>query len=154
MNLNHVTNHGERVNDRPNDAATSSDHHRLTGLEIAATAVSGLLVAALLGVLVWDAVHSNASPAFTVRATPATLVDNAYRAEVTVRNTGDDAAKSVMVHVELVGRDSTLAESDLTIDWLPGRSSHQVVAYFPRPAGVAPTDVRGVEAAVHGYTAP
>jgi Protein of unknown function (DUF2393). len=71
---------------------------------------------------------------------------------VTVRNSGDDAAKRVMVHLELVASDSVLAQSDLTIDWLPGNTSKDVVGLFTRPpAAPRPT---GVRAEVRGYEAP
>jgi uncharacterized protein (TIGR02588 family) len=124
----------------------------LTPLERAATIASALIVLFLLSVLVWDAVHPNAPPSFRVHPGKVEIRDNAYRAEVDVENTGDDAAKSVMVHLELVGRDTTLAETDLTIDWLPGRSRHRVVGFFPRPEGAA--EVIGVKPEVHGYSAP
>jgi len=124
----------------------------LTPLERATTFVSAMIVLFLLSVLVWDAVHPNAPPSFRVHPGKVEIRDNAYRAEVDVENTGDDAAKSVMVHLELVGRDTTLAETDLTIDWLPGRSRHRVVGFFPRPAGA--TEVIGVKPEVHGYSAP
>jgi uncharacterized protein (TIGR02588 family) len=123
----------------------------LIALEIAATIVSGCLVALILAVLVWDALHPNASPAFSVTTSPVTVVGDAYRVVATVRNTGDDAAKAVVVHVELVASDSTLAETDLIIDWLPGRSSHEVIGYLLRPKG---NEAARVTAAVRGYTAP
>jgi uncharacterized protein (TIGR02588 family) len=124
----------------------------LTPLERGATIVSAMIVLFLFSVLVWDAVHPNAPPSFRVHPGKVEIRDNAYRAEVDVENTGDDAAKSVMVHLELLGRDTTLAETDLTIDWLPGRSRHRVVGFFPRPEGGA--EVIGVKPEVHGYSAP
>jgi len=140
--------------DDPDEKTHDSDESGkpLTALERAATIVSALIVLFLLSVLVWDAVHPNAPPSFRVHPGKVEMRDNAYRAEVDVENTGDDAAKGVMVHVELVGRDTILAETDLTIDWLPGRSRHRVVGFFPRPEGAA--EVIGVKPAVHGYSAP
>jgi uncharacterized protein (TIGR02588 family) len=124
----------------------------LTPLERAATAAAGLIVLFLLSVLVWDAVHPNAPPAFVAHTGTIEMRNGAYRAEVEVENTGDDAARSVVVHVELLGRDTTLAETDLTIDWLPGRSKHVVVGFFPKPEGGK--EVIGVKPEVHGYSAP
>jgi uncharacterized protein (TIGR02588 family) len=124
----------------------------LTPLERAATVVAALIVLFLLSVLVWDAVHPNAPPAFRVHTGKVELRNDAYRAEIEVENTGDDAAKTVIVHIELLGRDTTLAETDLTIDWLPGRSRHEVVGFFPKPRAGHP--VLGVKAEVHGYAAP
>jgi uncharacterized protein (TIGR02588 family) len=126
----------------------------LTTLEKIATAVSALLVGFLLVVLIRDAIQPNTSPSFVTRARKVEIRNGAYRAEVSVENTGDDAAKSVVVHMELTGKDSALAETDVTIDWLPGRTTHDVVGFFPRPAGVPAEDIRGVKAEVHGYAAP
>jgi uncharacterized protein (TIGR02588 family) len=124
----------------------------LTPLERAATVVSSLIVFALLSVLVWDGVHRNASPSFVVHTRKVEIRNEAYRAEVEVENIGDDAAKGVIVHVELLGRDTTLAETDLTIDWLPGKSKHVAVGFFPKPENGS--EVIGVKPEVHGYVAP
>jgi uncharacterized protein (TIGR02588 family) len=121
-------------------------------LEKMATAVSGLLIAALLGVLLWDSVHPNTEPSFTTRPGAVAIVSGSYRAGVTVRNSGDESAKAVVVHLELVASDSVLAESDVTIDWLPGNSTREVVGLFAQPSsGQRPTAVR---AEVRGYAVP
>ncbi len=121
-----------------------------TGLEIAATIVSALLVLGVLTVLVWDAVHPNRPATFAVNIDSTKVDAHALRAHLTVRNVGDDAAKSVDVHVALVRPETTLAESDLTIDWIPGNSRKQAVAYFPSG------NARGarIVAEVHGYDVP
>jgi uncharacterized protein (TIGR02588 family) len=124
----------------------------LTPLERTATIISTLIVLAFLSVLVWDGVHPNASNSFVFHTRKFELRNKAYRAEVEVENTGDDAAKGVIVHVELLGRDTTLAETDLTIDWLPGKSKHVAVGFFPKPEGGS--EVIGVKPEVHGYVAP
>ena len=121
-------------------------------LEIVATGVSSLLLAAMLGVLIRDAAHPNTSPEFAVRPGPVAVTGASYRVSVTVHNSGDDAAKGVMVHLELVASDSTMAQSDLTIDWLPGNTSKEVVGLFTRPAS-APSPT-GVRAEVRGYATP
>ena len=122
----------------------------LTPLERGATILSALLVLFLLSVLIWDAVHPNASPAFTARTIKTEERESGYRAEIEVENTGDDAAKSVIVHVEMLGADTTLAETDLTIDWLPGRSKHVVVGFWPKPK----QPVMGMKPEVRGYSNP
>ncbi|HUQ20725.1 MAG TPA: hypothetical protein VM099_14005 [Gemmatimonadaceae bacterium] len=122
----------------------------LTPLERAATIVSALLVAFLLSVLIWDAIHPNTPAAFTARKIKIEERETGYRTEIEVANTGDDAAKSVMVHVEMIGADTTLAETDLTIDWLPGRSKHVVVGFWPKLHG----NVLDVKAEVRGYSEP
>jgi uncharacterized protein (TIGR02588 family) len=122
----------------------------LTPMERIATIISALLVAFLLSVLVWDAVHPNKPPAFTTRTLKIEQRDSGYRTEVEVANTGDDAAKAVMVHIDILGADTTLAETDLTIDWLPGRSKHTVVGFWPKVMG----KVNGVKSEVRGYSEP
>ena len=133
------------------DEAPAADR-RAGPLEIATTVVSTLLVAALLSVLIWDAVHPNTPPAFATQPGRVVIAGGSYRVPVSVRNSGDDAAKAVVVHLELIASDAVLAESDLTIDWLPGNTSKEVVGLFARPASApVPTAVR---AEVRGYAAP
>src|SRR4051812_40640356 len=88
-------------------------------LERVATAVSVLLIVGLLSVLIWDAIHPDTEAAFEARPGRIAMVSGAYRVPVTIRNTGDESSKAVVVHLELVAADSVLAESDVTIDWLP-----------------------------------
>jgi uncharacterized protein (TIGR02588 family) len=120
-------------------------------LEKVATLVSGLLIAALLSVLIWDAAHPDTTAAFDVRAAKATAIGAMYRVPVTVHNTGDQSAKGVVVHVELTAADTTVAETDVTIDWLPGRSTRDAVALFRRSDGQSSD---AVSAEVRGYAVP
>jgi uncharacterized protein (TIGR02588 family) len=76
-------------------------------------------------------------------------VGDSYRIPVRVYNTGDLAARTVMVHVEIAGRDTVFSESDLTLDWLPGKSSHSVIGYLKRPAAE-----HSIHAEVRGYSDP
>jgi uncharacterized protein (TIGR02588 family) len=138
--------------DRPGERHEAAGERRAGPLEIVATAISALLIASLLGVLIWDAFQPNAPPAFATHAGRVTSASGAYRVPMTVRNVGDDAAKEVVVHLELVASDSVLTESDITIDWLPGNTNKELVALFARPAtGPTPT---GVRAEVRGYVRP
>ena len=115
-------------------------------LEILASAFSALLVAALIAIIIWDATHESTPPAFEARAGTPQLVGSVYRLPIVVHNTGDEAARSVVVHVEMRNAaDSVLSESDLTVDWLPGKSDHELVAFFEKPnmEHRFMTDVRG-----------
>jgi uncharacterized protein (TIGR02588 family) len=132
------------------DGKESSESSEPSPLEIIATMVAAIIVLAILAVLGWDATRRNLPAAFEVKIDSAAASGSAYRAYVDVRNTGDEAAKSVVVHVELAGKDTTYAESDVTIDWLPGRSARKAVAYFP---AMTREGVR-VKAEVHGYVVP
>ena len=126
-----------------------SNHAHVTWLEKLATGASVVLIAFLLAVLSWDAVRTRAEPAFTVTTGAPRIIRDSYRVPVHVVNTGDEAARLVMVHVELAGTDTIFAEADLTIDWLAGRSAHDAVAYFKRPAAA-----HRFRAEVRGYTEP
>jgi uncharacterized protein (TIGR02588 family) len=137
---------GDEKEKRPDEEAAKP----LTPLEKGATIISAVLVLSLLSILIWDAVHPNSSPTFTTRTIKTEERETGYRAEIEVENTGDDAAKSVIVHVEMLGADTTLAETDLTIDWLPGRSKHVVVGFWPKPK----ERVTGVKPEVRGYSNP
>jgi uncharacterized protein (TIGR02588 family) len=146
----------ERGNERDEDSGgegneTAKDR-RAGPLEVVATAISAVIIASVLSVLLWDAFHPNTPPAFTTEPGRIAIARGLYRVPVTVRNSGDDAAKAVVVHLELLASDSVLAESDLTIDWLPGNTSKQLVALFARPAS-SPTPT-GVSAEVRGYATP
>ena len=142
----------ERDDANPDEGDPPTADRRAGPLEIVATALSALLVAGILSVLVWDAFHPNAPPAFATRPGRVAIGNGSYRVPVRVRNSGDDAAKAVVVHLELMASDSVLAESDLTIDWLPGNTSKELVGLFARPAsGPTPT---GVRAEVRGYVTP
>lgn len=140
---------GERDHEQ-NENEGSEESPPPTKLEIVATIVSALVVLGILIVLVWDAAHPNRPATFVVSVDSTRVDGHALRAHLTVRNIGDDAAKAVDVHVALASHDSTLAESDLTVDWIPGSSRKQVVAYFPSP------NIRDakVTAEVHGYDVP
>jgi uncharacterized protein (TIGR02588 family) len=121
-------------------------------LEKIATAISVVLVVSLFSVLVFDAFHPNTEPSLAATVGPLRETTLAYRAQITVRNVGDDAAKSVVVHAELRTRDSTLSKTDVTVDWLPGQSSRAVVVLFARaPSLPRPTEIR---AEVRGFTVP
>ena len=120
-----------------------------TWLEKAATAFGAVLVAALIGVLLYDATRTHLPASFVVTTGAAQVVHDSYRLPVHVLNSGDEAAQAVMVHVELIGPDSVLSEIDLNIDWLAGHETHDAVGYFKRPS--VPHRFR---AEVRGFTEP
>ena len=118
-------------------------------LEKAATALSCLLIAGLVAVLVHDALSKHEPAAFSVVTGKPDIVKDSYRIPIRVYNTGDMAARTVMVHVEVKGADTVFSETDLTLDWLPGKSSHSVIGYLKRPS--AP---HSIESEVTGYSDP
>jgi uncharacterized protein (TIGR02588 family) len=125
----------------------------ITPLEKIATGLSALLVALLIAVLIWDAAHPDMPARLKIEVASPSIVGSQYEIPVKVHNRGDKSAKDVVVHLELVAAasDSVIAESDLTIDWLPRESSRDLVGSFARPATTSPPLVRGD---IRGYIVP
>ena len=118
-------------------------------LEHVATAISALLVATMLGILIYDATRESTPPAFETKIGRVQTVGKKLRVPVEIRNTGDEAGHNIQLHIELLSADSVLAESELTIDWLAGRSKHDAVGFFEKPE--LPYTAK---AEVRGYTEP
>lgn len=134
------------------ESSSGSEQDRqkpLSWLEKAATALSCLLIGALFTVLARDALARHSPAAFSVVTGKPDIVRESYRIPIRVYNTGDMAARTVMVHVEVKGADTVFSEADLTLDWLPGKSSHSVIGYLKRPS--AP---HSIDAEVTGYSDP
>jgi uncharacterized protein (TIGR02588 family) len=129
----------------------------VTLLEMLATAMSALLIAPLIALLValliWDAAHPDAPARLTIDVSPPAVVGPQYQVPVTVHNRGDKSAKDVVVHFELVAAaiDSVIAESDLTVDWLPRESSRDIVGLFARKSIASAV---GSRVDVRGYVVP
>ena len=100
-------------------------------LEVLATWISGALVLAVVGVLLWDAVHPDRPPALEATTGTPRVVGTRWHVPITVRNTGDVGVQEVDVAVALAGADTTVADVTIRIDWLPGRSERGVYAVFP-----------------------
>jgi len=116
-------------------------------LELSATWISVALIAALIAFLVWDAAQPSRPPQFTVVMDSVSRRGANVYVPISVKNTGDEAARMVEVRVVAVGIEA--AEAHFTIDWVPGRSTRRGVAVFP-------DSLRGgtFKAAVEGYAAP
>lgn len=129
-----------------------NEPHSVTPLEKIATGISAILVALLVAALVWDSVHPDAPAKVTVQMASPSIIGSQYQVPLTIQNRGDQSAKDVVVHVELVAEagDSVIAESELTIDWLPRESSRNAVGLFDQPQ-IVPVRVR---ADVRGYVVP
>ena len=112
------------------------------------SAISAMMVLALLGVIAWDAVHPDLPP--TPRARTATMrqMANHMQIGVEVLNAGDMAARDVLVRVALTTPDTTI-DDEITIDWLPGRSRREVTVIIPF-IGQSPR----VTAEVQGFVTP
>jgi uncharacterized protein (TIGR02588 family) len=120
--------------------------------EKVATGISAAIIVGLIGVLASDAIRAHSDPSFSGHIGTVVFAGDSYRVPVRMQNTGDRSAKAVAVHLELRIADSVVAESDLVIDWLPGHSSRDAVAFFARNQSWPLT--ASVRAAVRGYVTP
>ena len=130
------------------NARQKSEPQAPDALELTATWVSGVLLVAMLVFLVWDANQPSRPPSFETSIESLEQRGSHAYATVVVRNTGDDAARTVEVRVMPEGGD-TKSEARFTLDWLPGRSTRRGVAVLP--SDVARGNLR---ADVTGYAEP
>ncbi len=117
-------------------------------LELTATWISGALLAALLGFLVWDARQPSHPPSFQTSIESRVQRGTHVYVTVAVRNLGDDAARAVEVRV-VSEADAAGAVGNFTLDWLPGGSTRRGVAMFPQGIGLG-----RLSAEVAGYAEP
>ena len=117
-------------------------------LELVATWISAVLLAAMVAFLVWDALRDAQPPSFeTIIESHAQRGAYAY-VTIAVRNTGDDAARMVEVRV-VPDAGATGAEAHFTLDWIPGRSTRRGVAVLPQSVALG-----RLRAEVIGYAEP
>ena len=117
-------------------------------LELIVTWISGALLAAIIGFLIWDASRTSLPPSFETSIVSQERRGAYAYVTVAVRNLGDEAARTVEVRV--VPEDGEAgAEARFTLDWLPGRSTRRGIAVFPQ--SIAPGRLR---AQVAGYAEP
>ena len=138
----------ESPGDEPTEGK-GGEPRRPDWLERTVSLLSALLVLAIVGYLVREATLPQRAAEFIVRAKGVRAAAASFAVPIAVRNVGDAAAKDVMIHVSLEVEGKTAGASDLTIDWLPGRSEHEAIAVF----GVDPR-TGSVRAEVTGYNTP
>lgn len=109
-------------------------------------AVSTVLVAALLGWLVFDALRYRSSPpAFALTVLSVLPQENGYRVAFSLRNTSLSTAAGVTVRGDLAGGES----ADVTFDYVASESAETGALFFrddPRAGGLS--------LSVTGYTDP
>ncbi len=116
-------------------------------------AISGALVAALIGYLVIHAVGSNAPPAIVAGAVPG---ENWSRDGVTymaidVKNEGDLAASDVQIQVQPDGDGAEIRRT--SIDYLAGGETARIYVALPR-SGAGADATAGVRVLVVGFKEP
>lgn len=122
---------------------------RRGALETVVLVVSVLLVVASVGVLVWQGVQGNRPPMLETRVDSAVARGGAHYLHITVRNEGDRSAAAAQLRARLLRDTIVVAESEVVLDWVPGRSSTSATLLFEE-------DPRGLEvdARVVGFTEP
>ena len=117
-------------------------------LELIVTWISGAMLAAIVGFLIWDASRTSLPPSFETSIEAQERRGVSVYVTVAVRNLGDDAARTVEVRVvPEAGEAGT--EAHFTLDWLPGRSTRRGIAVFPQSAALGRWRVE-----VAGYAEP
>jgi uncharacterized protein (TIGR02588 family) len=129
---------------------SASEHEgKADWLEKLATAVAGLLLAGIVGFLIWDGFHDNTPAAITaVSAGTGETRGESWYVPVTVENAGDEAVRDVAIRVESTANGQKV-DGEFELDWLPGRSRREGVAVLPKAAVGQP-----VKAMVKGYVIP
>jgi uncharacterized protein (TIGR02588 family) len=117
-------------------------------LELTVTWISGVLLAAIVGFLIWDATQPSNPPAFETSIESRAQRGAYVYVTVAVRNLGDEAARTVEVSVVPEAGQAD-AEAHFTLDWLPGRSTHRGIAVLPQGVGSGALRVE-----VRGYAKP
>lgn len=107
--------------------------------------VSAILIAVMVIVLVASAVRSGKEPpVLEIETGAAVRVADAFRVPVHVRNRGDETAEEVRVEVSLMNGDQALEESELTVMFVPRKSSREGWVTFRRDPGCCRVVARAV----------
>jgi uncharacterized protein (TIGR02588 family) len=98
-----------------------------TVLSYIAAAVSGVLLACLVGYLAYDAFHATDPPRIVVAVSEdeVRLVDGHAYVPVDIVNEGDESATQIVIEVSGEGAVEGL---ETVVDYLAGGESHRVVA--------------------------
>lgn len=111
------------VRDDRTDGSREPEERRRNPLETFVLVASGLLVAAAIAVLALQGARDERPPTLTTRVDSTVLRGRAHHVHVTVTNEGDRAAARALLRGSLRDGSAVVAESEATIDWVPGRSS-------------------------------
>lgn len=116
---------------------------RESKVQIAVTWLSGLLLLAAAGYLVWEGMRTPAPAEFRAELGPVREADGRYYLPLLVRNVGDESVQGLGVSIELVDEDQSVVDSSAaTVDWLPEGSSRGIVLIFHEDPGRYRSQVR------------
>lgn len=116
-------------------------------LELIVTSISGVLFAAILAFLLWDARQPSDPPSFETSIESQEQRGSFAYITVAVRNLGDEAAREVEVRV--VTDSGAQRDAHFTLDWLPGRSARRGVVVLARRVAL-----QRLRAEIIGYAKP
>ncbi|MEX0762445.1 MAG: hypothetical protein WD208_02265 [Dehalococcoidia bacterium] len=125
----------------------SGGEDRKNPLETTVSVLSALLIISAVSLLTWQGIRSPAPASFEVDTGEVRGRNGLYYLPLEVSNSGDKSAQNVGLRVRLEG--AGVADTDLTIDWLPGRSRRSATSVFS-------VDPRLYEMSIEftGYQAP
>ncbi|SEO76142.1 TIGR02588 family protein [Salinihabitans flavidus] len=119
-------------------------------LEWVVASVAGVIVAAMLGFLLFQAfTKADADPDPLAVVKSVTPVSNGYRMEISARNKGGGTAANIKFRAELRSEGRSVESADVTFSYLPSHSKRQGAFIFEN-------DPRGYNVVLQAesYTAP
>jgi uncharacterized protein (TIGR02588 family) len=101
-------------------------------LEAISGAIGAILAIGTLGVIVWDGIRGDGGPAkVTVEPLAVHAHEGGFVLEITVFNSGDEAAAAVVIQGELSREGTVIAESETTFDYVASGSRRRGGLFFP-----------------------
>jgi uncharacterized protein (TIGR02588 family) len=111
---------------------------------------SSLLVAAVIAIIGYEALTSSGSPPrFTVSRLPPAQGASDGQVRFAISNTADTTAAAVLVHGEWRRGDGTVETAEVTLDYVPARSTAAGALIFSTDPGSADLSIRAI-----GYADP
>lgn len=118
--------------------------------EWVAAAASALLVLAVVGYLLYDAVaRPRTPPAITVQADTVLKAGGLWLVRFQARNAGHETAAAVKVEGELMEGDRAVEASEAMLDYVPGESVRRGGLFFRADPRAYRLELRA-----HGYQEP
>lgn len=119
-------------------------------LEWAMGALGALLFVAILGIVVWHGLTDKGrAPSIRVEVTSVELVAGGYVARFEARNDGDMTAAELRIVAELSAGSAPPEAHEVTLDFLPPRSTRQGGFFFERDPRIGSLKMHA-----DGYTDP
>jgi uncharacterized protein (TIGR02588 family) len=102
-------------------------------LEWIVFAVSAVLIAGVVSVLVIAGVRSGQTPpSLRIETGAAEASEGSFRVPVRVRNMGEETAEQALIEVQLIANGTAVERAELLIPFVPKRSSREGWVVFAR----------------------